>query len=316
MARLFLTVLLALALVPASFAAGDPEHAPAGPSGTTSGSTTPANPAASSGTTATDAPSDAVPTSDSLYKALPPVPPLPSGRSTVIGGLIGAVDPVQDILTLDVYGGHPMKIYFDERTHFYRNGVNTPLDSMRPEERAAVETVLDGSSVYALSVHMLTQTPQGDTQGQILGYDSSDGVLTVRSSLSGTPISLHVEANTTIARTGQATFMSRGEGFSDLRPGSLVSIRFEPDNHGGGIADHIDIQAVPGAHFEFAGKVTYLDLHTAEIALLDPRDQNSYTVYFNPLLFPQARDLHEGSNVRVTASFDGRHYVANSLTVQ
>lgn len=319
MVRFLLTCLIAAALVPVSFAAPDPEHAPAVPPGAASAAASVVAPSTAS-TRAPDAAAsnstDSAPVSDTLYKALPPIPPLPSGRSTVIGGLIGAVDPVQDILTLNVYGGHRMKIYFDERTHFYRNGVKTPLDAMRPEERAAVETVLDGSNVYALSVHMLSQTPRGDCQGQILDYDAGSGVLTVRNSLSGTPIKLHVEGNTTIARKGQATFMSRSEGLSDLKSGSLVSIQFEPDNHGGGIADQISILAVPGAGFEFAGKVTYLDMHTAEIALLDPRDQNSYTIYFNPLSFPQARNLHEGSNVRVTASFDGQHYVASSLTVQ
>lgn len=325
MGRFILTILLGVAVVPVAFAARDPEHPPVVPTGTTS------NVGASSATSGSiplqpEVSGDAknagavntVPTSDTLDKALPPLPPMPSGRSTVIGGLIGAVDPVQDILTLNVYGGgrHPMKIYFDQRTQFYRNGVKTPLDTMRAEERASVETVLDGQTVYALSVHMLSQTPQGSCQGQVLGYDAGTGVLTVRNSLSGTPISLHVENNTTIARSGQATFMSRGEGLSDLKAGSLVAIQFEPDNRGGGIADKVSILAVPGANFAFAGKVTYLDMRTAEIALLDPNNQNSYTIYFNPSLFPQARNVHEGSNVRVTASFDGQHYVASSMTVQ
>lgn len=307
--RSILTLLVGLTLIPFCFAEKDPQHPASVPGNNAAASTAPNNGAA-------DAPEDALPSSDTLYKALPPIPPLPSGHSTVIGGLIGTVDPVQDILTLNVYGGRPMKIYFDERTHFYRNGVKTPLDAMRPEERASVETVLDGSDIYALSVHMLSQTPQGDCRGQILRYDSGSGVLTVRNSLSGTPIQLHVEGSTKIARSGQATFMSQGQGLSDLRPGALVSVQFEPDNHGGGIADQVSILAVPGARFEFAGKVTYLDLHTAEIAVLDPRDQNNYTIYFNPLMFPQASNIHAGSNVRVDASFNGEHYVASSITVQ
>lgn len=308
MGRFFLTILLGVTLVPVTFAASGAEP----PTDTASA----AKPAAAPANAGNANAPDATPASDTLYKALPPLPPLPSGRSTVIGGLIGAVDPVQDVLTLNVYGSHPMKIYFDQRTQFYRNGVKTPLAAMRPEDRAAVETVLDGKDVYAISVHMLSKNPRGDCQGQILGYDAGTGVLTVRNSLSGTPVKLHVENNTAIARKGQATFMSRGEGLSDLKAGSLVSVQFEPDNQGGGIADQISILAVPGAGFEFAGKVTYFDLHTAEVALLDPSNQNSYTIYFNPSLFPQARNLHEGSNVRVTASFDGQHYVASSMTIQ
>lgn len=300
MKRLVMAVVAGLSLVPYSFAASGSDHGN-GPAAV-----------ASTGAAST-APADMAPTADTLYKALPPLPALPSGKSTVIGGLIGSIDPVQDILTLNVYGGHPMKVFYDQRTQFYRNGVRTPLSTMRPEERASVETVLDGSDVYALSVHMLSQTPQGECQGQILRYDSSRGILTVRNSLSGTPIRLQVEGSTTIARQGQATFMSRGEGLADLQTGALVSIRFEPDNQGGGLADQISILATPGAAFEFSGKITYLDLHTAELALLDPLDGKNYTIYFNPAQFPASRDLHEGSNVRVTASFDGQRYLANSI---
>jgi hypothetical protein len=306
MIRLLTAILLSVAFAPASFARSGPERPGAQPS----------TRAAASPAAGDPAPVDTVPTSDTLYQAIPPLPPLPGGESTVIGGLIGAVDPVQDILTLDVYGGHPMKIYFDERTHFYRDGRKTPLSDLKPEERASVETVLDGTDVYALSVHMLTRTPQGECQGQILRYDANRGVLTVRNSLSGVPIELHVEPSTKIARVGQPTFMSQGEGLGDLRRGALASIQFEPDNQGSGIADHISILAIPGSDFEFSGKVTWLDMHTADIALLDPRDGNSYTIYFSPALFPQARNLHNGSKVRVTASFDGHHYVASTMTIQ
>jgi hypothetical protein len=304
-------ILLSLGIAPLAFAGSGPERAAAAPP--------PAVPAAAANPAPpADPPAagDTVLASDTLYKALPPMPPLPNGKSTVIGGLIGGVDPVQDVLTLNVYGGHPMKIFYDERTHFYRNGQKTPLADLRPEERASVETVLDGSDVYALSVHMLTQTPQGQCQGQILRYNAATGTLTVRNSLSGLPIRLQVSAQTKIARLGQPSFMAQSRGLGDLNTGALVSIKFQPDAQGNGLADNIAVLAIPGSQFYFSGKVTYLDMHTAEIALLDPSDQNSYTIYFNPALFPDARSLHNGSNVRVTASFDGQHYVASSLSVQ
>ena len=305
MGRLLTTILLSAVFAPAGLALPGPDRT--GPS--------PATPAVPPAAASNPAPSDSLPTSDALYQALPALPPLPTGKSTVIGGLLGEVDPVQDIMTLDVFGGHAMKIYFDGRTQFYRDGVKTPLADLRPEERASIETVLDGTDVYALSVHILTHTPQGQCQGQILGYDANTGVLTVRNSLSGVPIRLHVEASTAIARTGQPTFMSQARGLADLRTGALANIRFEPDNRGGGIADRIAILAMPGSDFEFSGKVTYLDMHTAEVALLDPRDGSNYTIYFRPALFPQARSLHNGSDVHVTASFDGRHYVASAMTI-
>src|SRR5581483_539127 len=101
----------------------------------------------------------------------PPLPLAPAGRSTVIGGVIRSIDPVLDEMTLSVYGnGKPMKIYFDERTKFFRNGVKTPLDDMRPPDHASVETLLDGDNVFAVSVHMLSNSPQGECQGQVLAF--------------------------------------------------------------------------------------------------------------------------------------------------
>jgi len=247
---------------------------------------------------------------------LPPMPAAPDGKSTVIGGVIRDVDPLQDELSLKVYGGHPMNILFDERTKFYRDGVQAPLSDLHPEEHASVETVLDGDNIFALSVHTLTHAPQGDCQGQVLGYDPRDGDLTVRNSLSGQPIHLRVPANTPIQRVGQPSFSSSSPGASDLMHGALLSVQFQADNRGGGVANHIAILATPGSVFQFAGDVTYFDMHAAFLALRDSQDQKNYTIYFDPARFPQSTQLRVGSHVVLGASFNGQHYVADSLTVR
>ncbi len=244
------------------------------------------------------------------------MPGAPQGRSTVIGGVIRDVDPLQDEMSLKVYGGHPMNILFDERTKVYRDGVQAPLSDLHPQEHASVETVLDGDSIFALSVHMLTHSPQGDCQGQVLGFDPRDGDLTVRNSLSGQPVHLRVPGNTPIERVGPPSFTSASLGRSDLMHGALLSIQFEADNQGGGVASHIAVLATPGAAFQFAGDVTYLDMHAAELAIRDSQDQKNYTIYFDPARFPQSSQLQVGSHVIMSASFDGRHYVANTLTVR
>src|SRR5579863_5146641 len=46
----------------------------------------------------------------------PALPPVPTGKATVIGGSIRNVDRLRDELTLNIYGGHPMRVFFDERT--------------------------------------------------------------------------------------------------------------------------------------------------------------------------------------------------------
>jgi hypothetical protein len=304
MRRFLLPVLLgALAFAPWSFASSDPERGP--------GTPPPPPPAATTASAANLGSTTGVEGS-----FLPPLPGVPVGRTTVIGGIIRSIDPVLDRMTLSVYGtGKPVKVLFDERTQFYRDGVKTPLDDMRPNDRASVETTLDGDDVFAVSVHMLSKSPHGECEGQILAFDPRNGDVTMRNSLSGQPIKLRVEPRTTIARIGEPAFAARVRGTSDLMSGALISVQFEGDSSGEAVADAISILAVPGAGFYFSGTVTYLDLHAGLMALTDPRDQRSYTISFNPAQFPASRELHEGSRVGVTASFSGRQYVANKLDV-
>ena len=66
---------------------------------------------------------------------LPTLPPIPPGKSTVIGGAIHDVDPVRDQFMLKVFGGKSMKILFDERTQVYRDGKKTPLRDLRANDR-------------------------------------------------------------------------------------------------------------------------------------------------------------------------------------
>ena len=100
---------------------------------------------------------------------------LPEGKSTEIGGTITDVDPVADRLNLKVFGGRSMKILFDERTQVYRDGVKTSLRDLHANDHASVETMLDGTAVFARSVHILSHSPQGECQGQVTSYDPGTG---------------------------------------------------------------------------------------------------------------------------------------------
>jgi len=243
---------------------------------------------------------------------LPTLPPIPRGKSTVIGGAIHDVDPVRDQFTLKVFGGRSMKILFDERTLVYRDGIKTPLRDLRPEDHASIETVLDGTSVFALSIHMLSRSPEGECQGQILNYDPGTRELTVSDSLSRKPIKLLVATGTAVVRVGQAS-TAENPGSPTLVKGTLISAKFEPDSKGRGVASQISILATPGSAFVFSGEVTFLDLHSNVFVVVDPRDDRTYTISFNPASFPISKDLHEGAHVRVTANFDGAHYVASAI---
>lgn len=244
---------------------------------------------------------------------LPPLPSLPHGRSTVIGGVIRDVDPVMDEMTVKVFGGQPMRIFFDERTQVFRDGKKTDLASLHPNERASVETMLDGNDVFARSVHMLSQAPQGQTQGQVLSYDPTSGQLTVRDALSQTPITIWVRNSTSITRTGEANFSAENRGQSDLMPGALVSATFASQN-GQGVASQISILATPGSTFTFVGTISFLNLSSQFLSVTDPRDGKSYKISFSIASMPETSNLHEGQRVMVQAHFNGSGYVASSIT--
>jgi len=243
------------------------------------------------------------------------LPPMPQGKSTVIGGAIRGVDRVRDQFTLDVFGGRTLKVLFDLRTQVYRDGLESALRDLRAGDHVSVETVLDGTTVFARSIHLLSGSPEGECQGQVMKYDPADRELTVRDVLSRGPVRLRIPAGTAIVRQGQAAGSSADIGSSDLATGTLISVKFQPDNKGRGVASQIAIVATPGTVFTFVGNVAFLDLHSGLLVLVDPRDEKRYELSFDAARFPMSRDLHEGADVTVTADFDGARYVASTITI-
>jgi hypothetical protein len=241
---------------------------------------------------------------------------VPAGRSTVIGGTISSVDPVTDALMLKVFGGKRMKILFDERTQVYRDGAKTSLRDLHANDRASVETMLDGTTVFARSIHMLSQVPEGQCQGQVMNYDAGTGELTVNESLSHEPIKLRVPAGTAIVREGQAASAAVTAGPADLMKGALITAQFRPENNGQGVASRIAILAKPGEVLTFNGTVSFLDLRTNQFAVLDSNNGQSYKISFDPGTVPAARELREGATVKVTAEFDGSRYLAQSIATR
>jgi len=245
----------------------------------------------------------------------PGLPPLPSGRSTVIGGAILGVDRVRDQFNLNVFGGRTLKVLFDARTQVYRDGQKGALRDLHAGDHISVETVLEGTSVFARSIHLLSALPEGECQGQVLKYAPVSRELTVRDVLSREPVKLRVPLGTVFARQGQAASASMDVGSSELSKGTLVSVKFHSDNNGQGVVSQIAILATPGTAFVFVGNVVFLDLHSGLLALVDPRDERRYEVFFDSARFPLSREIHEGADVTLTADFDGSRYVARAITI-
>jgi hypothetical protein len=250
--------------------------------------------------------------------ASPGLPPAPKGKSTVIGGEIRNVDPVRDQFTLKVFGakGKPVKILFDERTQVYENGTRVRLLDLHPVDHASVETTLDGTQIFALRIHTLSQLPEGECQGRVVSYNPASGELKVNTVLSQEGITLRVPAGISVAAVGQNTSPGRPESLSDISRGSLIDVKFRSGSSGHGVATHIDILANPGSAFVFTGDLSFLDSHAGRMTIVDSSDDQTYQIVYDPSHLHIDRELHRGSHVRVATTFDGFKYVASEITME
>jgi len=80
------------------------------------------------------------------------------------------------------------------------------------------------------------------------------------------------------------------------------------------VVRQISILAAPGNTFHFAGRVASLDC-TWACGSVDPRDQKSYSIEFDPRVIQISDSLREGVMVEATTGFDGHRYVARNIQV-
>jgi len=255
-------------------------------------------------TTGSMQPVSAIDVGSPTSRLLPDLPPLPSGKSTAIGGEIKELDRVRDELHLQVPGSHEMKIAFDVRTKAFRDGKPCPVRELRVGDHVSVETMLDGSTVFARSIHSLTRALEGQVQGQVIQYNPAHAELLLRDSVSSMPFKLHLLPGTDIARSsGNGRFST-----TDLAPGTLITADFLAG--GKGSVKRIVILATPGSSFAFQGKIDFLDVHSGKLVIIDPRDEKRYEITFDEARLPDVARLHEGSEVSIQAHFDGTSYEA------
>src|SRR5262249_12610822 len=154
---------------------------------------------------------------------------------------IGVVDHVQDQITLQFFGGGKAKVLFDGRTKIQRDGKPSLLRELKAGDRVYVETVLDGTAVFARSIRVVSRTGQGQSSGQVIGFHPETGELVVRDALSPEPLTLRVTSSSQVERSGQPV------PASTLRAGALVSVEFVPSaaSKGDAVADRISILAEP-----------------------------------------------------------------------
>ena len=247
--------------------------------------------------------------SSQVVGPLPELLPKATGKATLVGGTISKVDRVHDSLTLALFGGGKARIFFDARTHIFKDGAAVSPNALQEGQRAYLDTKAAGKITFAGNIRVVSQSPVGETTGQVVDYDARTGDMLISDSMSTGTVKL---------RLAPGTPVSRGQNpatINDVVSGALVSATFVSDGSERGIVRQISILAAPGNTFHFTGRVASLDIHLGLLVVVDPRDQKSYSIEFDPSVIPVTASLREGATVEATTAFDGRRYVARDLRV-
>ena len=242
--------------------------------------------------------------------ALLDLPALPKDpKVSLIGGKVISVDRILDRIEIQPFGGKKTAVNFDVRTQVYRDGVKVPPKEIHPGDRVYADTLLNNDHhVFAKNIRVVTKLRDTDRgHGQVVSYDSGSGKLIMRDELISQALTLHVSRDTVIRKNDAPGSVS------DLQPGSLIAVGFTPG--GEGIVQEISVLAVPGSTFIFAGPVTHLDLSTHLLVVANKTDGKSYELDYDPARLTSSRDVREGSEVTINATFDGKRYVAQSVSL-
>lgn len=229
----------------------------------------------------------------------------------MVGGVISKVDRVRNHLDLAVFGGGHWTIGFDERTHIFRNGAQTTQMALKKGERIYVDTMLDNNKhdIFARNIRLGVAMAPADAAGQIVEVHEQHREVAFRDAIGGETVRFSVADNALISKGSQPAT------FADLRPGTLVRVKFAPERADRGLAKEISILATPGASFTFYGTVTFLDTHRGTLAIRSPGDNKTYEIQFSPAQMDPGRRLGVGAEIQTVATFDGTHYTAQQITV-
>jgi hypothetical protein len=240
---------------------------------------------------------------------LPDLPKLPDAKASLIGGTVGRLDRVRDQITVQIFGGGKMKIFFDPRTHIYHDGAETSLADLHQGDHVYIETILDGSNVFARAIRLKTSTSAGESQGIITSYNDSKGELQLRDALSPQTIKIRITPQTRIVEGNRAASANR------LAPGTLIAVKFGARKDGGEVASDVSVLAAPGDSFTFAGQVTAIDLRLGLMVLTSSTDHKTYEIYLDPSVLTIDESVRPSVDVTVLTRFEGNRYVARIITV-
>jgi hypothetical protein len=239
------------------------------------------------------------------YDPLLDLPPLPRNQVTLIGGTVVRLDEIMNRMVVQPFGGkQKMNVAFDTRTHFYQDGKAITEREIKQGQRIYLDTMLNGNKVFAKTIWIQTAVESGVGQGQIIDFDDGKQVLTVRDELSSQPLKMRLSSGVVIRKGEQPASKS------DLVQGALVALTFGPQRE----VQQVTVLATPGTAFTFSGRVTYVDMSRKMIAIDNRSDRKKYDVSVNAIPQSVLRQVREGSEISLSAVFDGNQYDARSLT--
>ncbi len=248
---------------------------------------------------------------DNPYDPLLEPPPLPKGKTTLIGGIATNVDHVRNHITVQPFGnGKKVKLFVDERSHIFRNGTETTILGVRKGDRIYVDTMLaNDNRIFARNIRVLTETGLAEVRGQVISADPGRGTVNVRDQLSAKPVSFAVSGATKYSSTkGNATL-------SDIQPGSLIDVQFSP-RQDRAVAQEIVVLVKPGDNYIFSGVVTSMDMRTNSFYVDNKSDDQSYEVHFSRAAVSDPQALKVGAEVTARTTFDGKQYTASNVRVE
>ena len=234
-------------------------------------------------------------------------PPLPKGKVSLIGGTVQKIDQIRNRMTVEIFGKGKMKVFFDERSHIYRNGVATTQLAIHKGDRIYIDTQSSQGKIFARNIQVQTNTDAASVSGQIVSFNSNNGTLVLHDALSSQPVTLKLTTATVISQQGQPG--TRG----DLLPESLVTVRYAPT--AGRPIKEVEVLARKGAQFPFYGTLTHLDLRSGLLAVDNKSDGKVYDIKFVPSRIGVTDELTAGAEVAVVTTFDGHDYTAQTVKV-
>jgi len=240
---------------------------------------------------------------------LPDLPPVPQKNATLVGGTLEKLDRVRDRLTVRVFGGGRTTALIDPRTRVFRGTKQVTIADLREGQRVYLDTILDGSTIFAKNIRLDAVVALGESRGVIVKYGENRGELSIRDSIAPFPVKVRLSSSTQFVQG------ERNVPASTLVPGTLVDVTFTPEGNGHDTAQKISILALPGTRYVFTGQVVHIDLRTGLVVLNSSTDHKTYEIYLDPSFRPDDT-LQPGSTVTAVTSFQDSRYVTRNLTVQ